>query len=301
MRPTLLRLSARRRRAEFAQHDRDAIVGRSYAKGNLSNARRSERPGTFQPNEGTLMTKTSIAAVLAAVAIVAAAPAADAACFTRPGTPNRMKAEPVNGHERDTIRLTWFDTVGASERVWHDIEVTDGTGRLVQSLTGVGIGAMLGSKQQSERDFGGLKPNTTRCFRMKARTEAGFKGCVSKNWSGRVCGTTTSAPNTKDTPGSGKWGALAADGKGRWGFAVNQPTQWAAQFQARKGCGDQACTVRISAQVACYAYFESRGARYAYGLALHSSGATALQVARRGCESNAPAGTCKLVKSNCGS
>jgi hypothetical protein len=247
------------------------------------------------------MSKTSIAAALSALAIVAVASAAHGSCSDRPGTPVRTKAEPFVSSPRDTILYTWWDTTGPSERVWHDIEVTDGKGRVVQSITGEGIGAMVGRKQQSERFFRGLAPGTTRCFRIKARDEGGTKGCVSKLWSGKVCATTTSAPGTADAPSKGKWGALAADGKGRWGFAVNQPTQWMAQFQARKGCGDQACTVRVSAQVGCYAYFESRSARYAYGLALHASGATALSVARAGCEAHAPAGICKLVKANCGS
>ena len=250
------------------------------------------------------MLSKSLAALVAALSALATASAANAACSDRPGTPNRVKAEPFAHSPRDTILFTWFDTTRASERVWHDIEVTDGKGRLVQSLTGVGIGAMSGGgKQQSEKQFSGLAPNTTRCFRIRARDEAGTKGCVSKIWSARVCATTASAPGTPapDTPGTGKWSALAADGKGHWGFAVNFPTQWRAQFEARKGCGAQACTVRISGQVGCYAYFESRSGGYWYGLALHSSGATALQVARSGCEKGAPAGTCKLVKANCGS
>lgn len=258
------------------------------------------------------MTTKSIAAVLAALSALAVVSAAHAACSDRPGTPNRVKAEPYVRSPGDTILFTWFDTTRADERVWHDIEVTDGKGRLVQSIAGEGHGAMTGSKQQTERFFRGLAPNTTRCFRVKARDEAGTQGCVSKLWSARVCATTASAPGAPPpgkpapgtppgTPGSGKWGALAADGKGHWGFAVNYPTQWRAQYEARKGCGDPGCTVRISAQVGCYAYFESRSGGYWYGLALHSSGATALQVARSGCEKGAPAGTCKLVKANCGS
>jgi hypothetical protein len=61
------------------------------------------------------------------------------------------------------------------------------------------------------------------------------------------------------------------------------------------------CKVAIAAQVGCYAYFESRTKGYWYGLALHASGATVLQVARSGWEKGAPAGTCKLMKANCGS
>ncbi len=213
-----------------------------------------------------------------------------------------MKVEPAASHERDTLRFTWYDTTRLDERVWHDIEVADGSGRLIQSLTGVGIGAMSGGgKQQSEKDFGGLPPSTTRCFRIRARTEAGAKGCVSKVWSARVCATTASAPAAPAAPAKGKWSALAADGQGHWGYAVNYASEAQARDAARKGCGDGRCTVKIAGQVGCYAYFESRTKGYWYGLALHSSSATALQVARGGCEKGAPAGTCKLVKASCGS
>ncbi|MCW5772428.1 MAG: hypothetical protein KIT16_12380 [Rhodospirillaceae bacterium] len=139
------------------------------------------------------MKRKSLAAGLAALSMLAAAGAAQAACFTRPGTPNRTRAELVRGKERDTIRFIWFDTTRADERVWHDIEVTDGSGRLVLSLTGVGNGAMSG-KSQSSRDFGGLTARTKRCFRIKARSEQGRNGCVSARWSARVCATTAGVP-----------------------------------------------------------------------------------------------------------
>ncbi len=236
-----------------------------------------------------------------AAGLLALASVADAACLDRPGTPNEVKAEPTRGKERDSLTFSWHDTVGAREPVCHDFEVTDAAGRVVQSLAGVscrGIGANLG---RDERDFGGLPPNTTGCVRIKGRTEAGTKGCVSKIWSARVCATTASAPAT---PQGGKWSALAANDHGRWGYAVDYATEAQAREAARKGCGSgyyRPCMVKIAAQVGCYAYFESRSGGYWYGLALHSSGATALQVARSGCEKGAPAGTCKLVKANCGS
>ncbi len=180
------------------------------------------------------MMRKSLAAGLAAVSLVAGA-AAHAACFTRPGTPNQVRAVPKPGHERDTIEFHWWDTTRNGELVWHDFEVTDGSGRLVQSLTGVGYGS-----KSTLRDFGGLTPNTTRCFRIKARTEAGTNGCVSKVWSARVCATTASAPGTPGpaTSGQGKWSALAADGQGHWGYAVNFKTETQARDAAKKSCGD---------------------------------------------------------------
>lgn len=242
------------------------------------------------------MMRKSLASGLVALSTLAAVGTADAACSDRPGTPNNVKAHVVGPNQ---ITFTWTNT--ATERVWWDINVTDGKGHATAySQTGVGRGDQ-GRGLPASHMLIGLKPGETVCVRIKARTGPRREGCVSQLWSGQVCATTTGGPGTTDAPSKGTWGALAADGKGHWGFAVNQPTQWMAQYQARKGCGDQACKVRISAQVRCYAYFESKSGGYWYGLAMHSSGATALQVARSGCEKGAPAGTCRLVKANCGS
>jgi hypothetical protein len=167
---------------------------------------------------------------------------------------------------------------------------------------------------QNERRFGGIGPaatkkgsthtkdfvlnksGTTRCYRIRARTGPFASGCVSEQWSARVCSTTAGAP----APEKGNWGALAADDKGAWGYALKYATEAQATDAARKFCGNARCTVKVAGPVACYAYFESRTRGYWYGLSLDSSLATAVRVARGGCEKGAPAGTCKLVKSNCG-
>jgi hypothetical protein len=238
-----------------------------------------------------------LGAVLFAVAAAGAfALPAYSACGDRPGTPITIRVEPVPGSESSKLRLTWRDTTRADERVWWDFEVTDGSGRLVQSLAGVGIGAMVGSKQLSDRDFGPYPPGTTRCFRMKARTEAGTNGCVSQIWSGKTCGTTVAAPAK---PKSGGFAALAANGKGFWGYAVGQVSDEAARDAALKGCGQAVCKIAISGQNRCIAYYESRTGGYWYGLALGPTLAGVLRVARSGCTKGAPAGTCKLVKQIC--
>jgi hypothetical protein len=234
----------------------------------------------------------TLAAALIALSALAASPTA-AACSDRPGTPNNVKLEPVAGREADTLRLTWNNT--ASERVWWDIEISDKGGKVVQSVTG-GEPVKAG-RGATSRDFSSYGVNTTRCFRIRARTAGGTQGCVSQIWSARVCATTASS---QPAPNAGRWSALAADGKGSWGFAANQPNERQAKRLAVQSCGAPLrCRIAVAGPVGCYAYFESKAGGYWYGLALHSSRNTAEQVARLGCSKGAPAGTCKLVKSNC--
>jgi hypothetical protein len=240
------------------------------------------------------MLRKSLAAGLAAVAALAAAGAAHAACSAgdRPGTPSNLRVAPAKG-KTDTLRAIW--TGNTRGVLFHDIEVTDLGGRVVQSLNGAPPSARpKGTALNNDfaRDFPGLGPNETRCFRVRARTLQGTQGCVSPNWTDRICGT-TARPNQK-------WGALAADDKGAWGHAVNYATESQARDAAMRFCGNARCAVKVAGPVACYAYFESRAGGYRYGLALDSSLATAVRVARGGCEKSAPAGTCKLVKSKCG-
>jgi hypothetical protein len=240
--------------------------------------------------------RRSLATGLAALAALAAAGAAHA-CSDRPGTPNNIKVEPALGREATALRVSWTNT--ASQRVWWDFEVTDQAGRAVKMKGGMGgIGPAATTKGTTQtKDFVLNKSGTTRCFRIRARTGPFASGCVSEQWSARVCSTTAGPP----APEKGPWGALAADGKGAWGYAVKYASEAQARDAARKGCGNARCTVKVAGPVGCYAYFESRTNGYWYGLALHSTGATANQVARSGCEKGAPAGTCKLVKTNCGS
>jgi hypothetical protein len=202
----------------------------------------------------------------------------------------------VPGREGDTFRFTWNNT--ASERVWWDIEVTNQAGKVLQSFTG--SDPVKAGRGSTSRDFSGYGVNTTRCFRLRARTAAGTQGCVSQIWSARVCAT-TARRQQQPTPNAGRWSAIAADGKGRWGVALHEQNEQKAKSVAIKECrerGGLRCGA-FAGPVSCYAYFESKTGGYWYGLALHSSRTTAEQVARQGCSKGAPAGTCKLVKSDC--
>ena len=238
------------------------------------------------------MKRGSVAAVLATLTALAASPA-ESACGDRPGTPNNIRVDPAPGKPATALRVTWTNT--ASQRVWWDFEVTDSAGQPVKMKGGLG-GIGPASTQRGStvtKDFGVNKPGTIRCYRIKARTGPFNSGCVSEQWSARVCAATAATSN------AGKWSALSADGKGAWGFAVNQGSESAARDAALRGCGNPRCSVKIARPVGCYAYFESRTKGYWYGYALVGSGAEAVQLARSECEKRAPAGTCKLVKSNC--
>jgi hypothetical protein len=243
--------------------------------------------------------RTQSMATLAGTAMLAAAflaPAAMAACSDRPGTPTNLSAR-MTSESPPTVQVSWTNT--ATETVFWDVEMTDSRGKVFPLPAGVGRGD-TGKGLRASNSYS-IPAGETRCFRVRARTARGTAGCVSQIWSGKVCAT-SAAPGKPTSPQSGKWGALAADGRGSWGFAVNQANEAAAKDAARRGCGNRRCTVKIAGPVGCYAYYESRANNgYWYGLALHSSGATANQVARGGCEKGAPAGTCKLVKANCGS
>ena len=101
-------------------------------------------------------------------------------------------------------------------------------------------------------------------------------------------------------PGAkGPWGALAADGKGRWGYAIGYATEEFARAAAVKGCGGGTCKAALAAQMRCYAYYESRTRGYWYGMALDGSLQRAISTARGFCEKGAPAGTCKEMKAQC--
>jgi hypothetical protein len=107
----------------------------------------------------------------------------------------------------------------------------------------------------------------------------------------------TSAPPPAVAQG---WVAVAADGKGRWGYAFGQRTQAQARGAALKGCGGGECNIEGSAQARCFAYVESRAGGYWYGVGIGRRESAVLATARHGCGLGAPAGTCKVVKAACG-
>ena len=133
--------------------------------------------------------KKTVALSLAAAFCLGLLPhAAALACSSRPGTPTDVRAEALS---QSSINFKWRDTTRPGEiplGPFYDIEVTDSKGTsLKESMTGKGY--MFGGRVFKKLDF-----NKEYCFRIRARTEAGTKGCVSKNWSARVCATTFSPP-----------------------------------------------------------------------------------------------------------
>ena len=54
------------------------------------------------------------------------------------------------------------------------------------------------------------------------------------------------------------WVAVAADGKGYWGYAFGQATEEQARATALQGCGRSDCNIEGAARTRCFAYVESR-------------------------------------------
>ena len=56
--------------------------------------------------------------------------------------------------------------------------------------------------------------------------------------------------------------AVAADSKGRWGYAFGERTSARAQAEALRGCGALGCDIQETARARCLAYVESRAGGY---------------------------------------
>ena len=96
------------------------------------------------------------------------------------------------------------------------------------------------------------------------------------------------------------WVAVAADSKGRWGYAFGKRTSAQAQVEALRGCGARGCDIQDTARARCLAYVESRAGGYWYGVGLGRTQNAAVSTARSGCGLGAPARTCQVVKVLCG-
>jgi hypothetical protein len=233
---------------------------------------------------------------VAAISIASLPGHAVAACGDRPGTPTDVRAEALS---QSSIKFSWRDTTRPGEiplGPFYDIEVTNGAGQ-GQPQSSTGEGYLFGGKV-----YKGLNFNTEYCFRIRARTEAGTEGCVSAQWSARVCATTFTPPLAPPPQQvSGPWSAVAFNGSGRWGFAVGQPSSGDASSKAVAGCGGAGfgCKVGLVAQAPCIAYVESRTNGYWFGFSVDQSQSRVESVATGGCSSGAPSGTCQLVKSIC--
>jgi uncharacterized protein DUF4189 len=58
------------------------------------------------------------------------------------------------------------------------------------------------------------------------------------------------------------WVAVAADSKGRWGYAFGERTSARARAEALRGCGAPGCDIQDTARARCLAYVESRAGGY---------------------------------------
>ncbi|CAB3793274.1 hypothetical protein LMG28614_03685 [Paraburkholderia ultramafica] len=111
---------------------------------------------------------------------------AHASCSDRPGTPNQEQAVVISDTE---IYYSW--RVATRETpIYYDIYVRGPDDRDVgKNRTGDGPYR----KRFGQRDgvvISGLNRNTQYCFAIRARTEGGTQGCVSKKQSGGICVTT---------------------------------------------------------------------------------------------------------------
>ena len=122
--------------------------------------------------------------------------AAMASCGHRPGTPDLLTAEST---VKGGVNLSWrvLQTEGGR---YVDIEVTDSTGRIVQSIAGMDV-AQSGNRTpygQRASWVTVFNPGKEYCFRVKARSGPGTQGCLSVIWSNKACVTTLA--ETPPTP-----------------------------------------------------------------------------------------------------
>ena len=121
-------------------------------------------------------------AVLTFMALAVAAPAA-AGCDDddRPGAPHSLKANSIGS---GGIMLQWSSNVGH-----YDIYIRDKNGQPVPEAPDITGGAT----NRNYLEFFNLKPNKEYFFSLRARTEGGTQGCVSKNASETVSAKTDTA------------------------------------------------------------------------------------------------------------
>lgn len=137
--------------------------------------------------------RTASLASLVALAAAAASPALAACDVTdRPPVPLNMKAQPKTGATSSAIFFSWqWAFTRRVERVCWDIEITDSTGKITRSGAGVGPCVSAHNRFTVPYTLDHLEPKTTRCMRVRARTEPGTQGCVSDYWTAKACATTT--------------------------------------------------------------------------------------------------------------
>ena len=232
--------------------------------------------------------------------LAAGAAPAYAACSDRPGTPNNLSAEVTSATSiRFKFRITTRDNEISR---FYDAYVVQRPGnKTVWSQTGVRAHGpyFLGYGGIDHFNVSDLKPGGTYCFQIRARTERGTQGCVSAKWSGAVCATIEGGPSASPNA-RGPFGAVAADGKGSWGYAIAQSSEAQARASAIKGCGNANCKVELAGRGICAAYADSRAnGGYWYGLGMGQNSRSTGEAARQGCAKGAPRNTCKVHKTVC--
>jgi Domain of unknown function (DUF4189) len=100
------------------------------------------------------------------------------------------------------------------------------------------------------------------------------------------------------------WVAIAADGKGSWGYALGEPNEDQARAFAMAGCAPTGigCQIVGVAQAPCFAYVDtdSRGGEYKWAGYYGPTEEQAINEALNRClESGGLPGTCQVVKSGC--
>jgi len=121
---------------------------------------------------------TPFAFICAAAALFVATAAQ--ACDDRPGTPNWRFP---TWNSATSIHLLWINK--ATETVWWDLEISDGSNNVLSSQAGVQpIGTSFG--QGLHMDLS-VPLGAQRCYRLRARTEPGTEGCVSIQFTNKIC------------------------------------------------------------------------------------------------------------------
>jgi hypothetical protein len=170
----------------------------------------------------------------------------------RPGTPTDLVASAVGTN----VTLTFRNTAREGGRYW-DIDVRDGAGndRAIgrggvshgtDFNTGYAASAAYGDKVVLYFSHQDIKPNSTVCFRVRARTGAGSQGCVSKIWGNTSCVTipdpsiaafctqyASDAFNQVATLRSRKLGGACAAIGGRWNEQQQPHYDWCVSVRGQ--------------------------------------------------------------------
>ena len=137
----------------------------------------------FGPRQRCGRTWTATALVLLVIWSICLSVPAAAGCDDdeRPAAPISLKAVPIGS---GGITLQWSSNVGH-----YDIYIRDKAGRPVPEAPDI-VG---GATNENYHDFFGLQPDKEYFFSIRARTEGGTQGCVSKNASETVSARTDPA------------------------------------------------------------------------------------------------------------